>query len=288
METGSKLHSDALLPKQEFHFKPDNQAELKTGELRSFVDFGRDGVQVLKTTPSLKVVEMASFQFPFCADNQRWTDYIATFVESTEYRELIQNTEVSFSIADSHVTIVPQALFTDDKKSVLFNFTEAMTEETCIFRQDLSKLSAVGQFAVPSNLDTILSKKISNSYLIWLDEIITPSTKVCANLLIYQKNFSLVLSKEGKLLFSNWFNHSKSEDILYFLMATLEGLNILHTEARVVLNGHVNKNDELHLLLGKYLSELSFGSLPATLKYGYSIKELPDHRYPLIFHTACV
>ena len=287
METGNKPPSISSLIKQEFHFKPDNEAELNTSQLRSVVDISRNRIQILKTSDSLKAVEMISFKFPYCVDDERWIHFLEVFINSGEYRNLVKDTEISHSISDPQVAVVPKSLFSDEYKEGLFNFTDASKQIRCIVKQDLEQLDAIGQFAIPKKLKAILDSSVTNSYLTWLNKITATPKSVYVNLLIWQNRFALVVSKEGKLLFSNWFSSSKAEDVLYFLMATLEGLNILHTEVSVVLNGQVEKNNDLHLLLGKYISKLSFATLPTTLKYSYSFKELPTHRYPLVFHAAC-
>ncbi|MDP6908755.1 MAG: DUF3822 family protein [Flavobacteriales bacterium] len=229
---------------------------------------------------------MISFEFPHCTDDERWFHFSESLFNSSEYRNFVKGTEVKRSISDSRVVVIPKAVYSAKKESV-FTFTNISGKNASILNQDLPQLDAVGQYAIPKNLEALLESGVTNSYLTWLNQITSAPKRVVINLLIWQNRFALVASKEGKLLFSNWFSSSKEEDVLYFLMATLEGLNILHTEVSVVLNGQIEKNDDLHSLLGKYISKLSFASLPATLKYSYSFKELPAHRYPLVFHTAC-
>jgi hypothetical protein len=70
-------------------------------------------------------------------------------------------------------------------------------------------------------------------------------------------------------------------------MAALETLKILHTEIEMELSGPIDKGDEVHSTLSKYLSKISFRKRPKNLSYSYSFNEMPEHRYPFIFATAC-
>ncbi len=105
--------------------------------------------------------------------------------------------------------------------------------------------------------------------------------------MLEEKQFALVVFKDASLVFSNWFQFGKPEDVLYYLMASLESLKILHSEVEVSLNGNIEKGDAMHTTIAKYISKLSFGKRPKNLTYSYSFKELQEHRFPFIFEAAC-
>ena len=287
METGSKTSSLSSLFKKEFHLRADNKDELTANGLRTFVDISRSSIQLLKIDASLKAIEMLSFIFPSAKDDERWLQRVQELINCKEYAAFTEGTEISFSLSDPRISIVPQSIYSDEKKDALFSFSQQMENGATVLKQDLPELGAVGLFSVPSQLQHIIEHPVTNTHLLWIKNVVKADRKLSANLVLSKEDFSLVVSKDNELLFSNRFNISKPEDVLYFLMATLEGLKILHTNVSVILYGDVKKNDATHEILAKYLPRISFATRAADMKYAYAFKEISEHRFPHIFQAAC-
>lgn len=277
----------APLFKQEFYLKADTEQETTQSGLLSFVDISRSGIQILKRNKTFKVIEFLALQFPFAADNGTWSKNVSETLRSTSFETFVSATEVSFFISDSRVTLVPSSLYTKNEKARSFEFLFEKSDDLLIQEQELANSSSVGIFSIPKELADVISKPIQSSCLNWLDGLPVDSAKVRANLVLNRTQFVLVIQKEGKLIFFNWFDYLKSDDVLYYLMASLETLKILHSEVEVVLNGCLEKNNEIHASIAKFISKLTFGKRPKNLTYSYSLKELPEHQFPFIFSAAC-
>ena len=273
--------------KQEFYLKADNEQETAQSGLLSFVDISRSGIQILKRNKTFKAIEFVSFQFPFSSDNSIWSNHVSALIESDDFKTFVSDSEATFSISDSQTTLIPASLYVDKEKTKNFEFLFGESQNVLIQNQTLSNSDAVGIFSIPKGTTEAISKPIQSSYLNWIDSLPTDSTKVRANLILSEKQFALVIQKEGKLIFSNWFEYSKSADILYYLMASLETIKILHSEVEVILSGRVEKGDEIHTSIAKFISKLSLGKRPKNLTYSYSFKEIPEHRFPFIFSASC-
>ena len=267
--------------------KADNEQETAQNGLLSFVDISRSGIQILKRNKTFKAIEFASFIFSFSSDNSTWSKNTTQVLQSDKFKAFISNTEVAFSTSDSQVTLIPASLYSEKEKTKNFEFLFGESGTALIQDQPFSTSDTVGIFGIPKAIANAVSKPIQSSYLNWLDGLATDSTKVRANIILNEKQFALVMQKEGKLIFSNWFDYSKSDDVLYYLMASLETLKILHSEVEVVLNGNVTKGDEIHTYIAKFISKLSLGKRSKNLTYSYSFKDLPEHRFPFIFSSAC-
>jgi len=273
--------------KQEFYLKADNEQESAQSGLLSFADISRSSVQILKRNKAFKAIEFASFQFPFSADNNGWSKNVSELINSDDFTSFVADTEVTFSISDSKKTLVPASLYSEKEKAKSLEFLFGKSDDVLIQSQEFSNSDTVGVFGVPKGIAEVVSKPLQPSYLNWLDGLATDSVKVRANLVLNEKQFALAIQKEGKLIFSNWFNYSKSDDVLYYLMASLETLKILHSEVEVVLNGKVKKGDKTHSSIAKFISKLTFGKRPKNLTYSYSFKEILEYRFPFIFAAAC-
>jgi len=287
VETGNKILSIPLFNKN-IHLKADNEQETAQIGLLSFVDISRSGIQILKRTKAFKVVELFDYRFPFSSDNGVWNKSVLEVVGSADFQSNIAESEAKFALSDSKVTVVPASLFSENRKTESFQFLFEQNNDDFVSTQALSNFDATGVFSLPKVLSESISTPIQSSYLDWLETLSTDSSKPKANLVLDNKQFALVIIRDGKLLFANWFAYEKANDVLYYLMASLESLKILHSEIDVVLSGEVDKGDDVHSAISKFISNLSFATRPKNLTYSYSFKDIPEHRYPFIFASACV
>lgn len=274
----------ASLIRKEFHLKADNEQEATNGRLSSFIDVSRSGIQLQKVNSSFKADEFISWNFPHSSTDAVWTERIAQVLKNDEFDKAASS---KFSISDNQVVIVPETLFSESEKEKYFTFLFDGSEEWEIVSQKLSNTDAVGLFSIPKSVKEVMKENVSSSFLTWTDSILRNSLGTKAYLVLGEKQFSLSILKDGKLLFSNWFQFSKADDVLYFLMATLESLNVLHSEIELLLGGSVEKGDDMFKVLSRFISKISFIKRPKNLTYSYSFSQLAEHRFPFIFAAAC-
>ncbi|MCF8463406.1 MAG: DUF3822 family protein [Flavobacteriales bacterium] len=285
METGNKVLPSPLF-KEKIHLKADNEQETVQSGLLSFVDISRFEIQILKRNKAFKVIEFINLQFPLSTENGVWSNRINEILESSIFKNHVEGTEVIYSVSEHNVALVPSSLYADQEAINNFEFLFGDSKSLLVLNQKLINSDTTGIFCVPVALSELSSKPIQSSYFNWLDGL-ADSSKAKAHLVVLEKEFALAIFKEGKLVLSNWFNFESPADVLYYLMASLETLKILHSEVEVVLGGAIDKGDEVHSGIGKFISKLSFAKRPKNLTYSYSFKDVSEHRYPFIFAAAC-
>ena len=69
---------------------------------------------------------------------------------------------------------------------------------------------------------------------------------------ISQSLFDIVVLKDSKILFYNNFEYQTKEDFIYYILFTLEQLELSTDKTKVSLLGDINKQSELYKIL--YLS----------------------------------
>ena len=286
METGNK-HLTSYTFKQEFYLKADNEQETVGVGLLSFVDVSRSGVQVLKVNRSFKALEFASYAFPYCSSNAVWRNNLISVLDSAEFKTITENSEINYSLSNRLSTLIPSSLYSSEEKRSTFQFVFGHIDDILIQEQTISNSDAIGLFGIPSWLSDMLGTSITSSYLTWIDEAPNHSKGAMAHLTVNEKEFSLVIFRDGKLVFNNWFQYSKFDDVLYFLMASLESLQILYSEVELILSGKIDKNGPVYSSLAKYISNIAFSKRPKKMTYSYSFGQLPEQRFPSIFAAAC-
>ncbi|MGB0918318.1 MAG: DUF3822 family protein [Flavobacteriales bacterium] len=243
-------------------------------------------MQILKRDAAFKANEFTSYKFPYSLDNTRWLGYVKSVIETDEFASLTSNSQTVYSIEDSKVMLVPQALFTKEASKTNFEFLFGDCSQFELETSEIQSLDAVAIYGIPSTLSQIVASPVKSAFVSWLgltNDTFQPSVK-CH---IEKNQVALTITKNDKLLFSNWFDYQKAEDVLYFFMATLETQKVLHSEVELTLSGEVKKGDEIHTSLTKFISKVSFAVRPKNLNYAYSFRELPEHKFPFIFAAAC-
>jgi len=91
--------------------------------------------------------------------------------------------------------------------------------------------------------------------------------------------FELAIKKHQSLLFYNVFSFNSNEDILYYLLFTLEQFSIDPQTTKLAIAGQRSTQDELILTLKKYIQHVAFCVTDASVKKGGTLTNLPQHYY---------
>jgi hypothetical protein len=89
----------------------------------------------------------------------------------------------------------------------------------------------------------------------------------------------LMVSQEGKLQFYNQYAVRKKEDYLKYIMLVFKEMGMDPKSNPVQFWGFVKQNSEEITMLKKYIRNISLGSKPSFLKFGYKFDEIDDHEY---------
>lgn len=273
---------------QPFFLKADNEQESAQNGLHCFINITRSGIEVLKRTQAFKAISFAVFPFAPVSDNALWAQKVSDLLTSEKLEEAKANATSSFFISDSKAIIIPEPIFSSEHRNAHFEFLYGNTTALQITEQPLTQCDAVGVFGVPQDIADVIGQPFQSGYITWVNQLETQQHKTQINVALEAHQFALIIKKKGQLTYANWFDYANASDVLYFLMAALESLHILHSEVEISLSGRIAKNDEVYRHIAKYVSKLGFAKRPTNLTYAYSFQQLATHQYPFIFAAACV
>ena len=107
--------------------------------------------------------------------------------------------------------------------------------------------------------------------------------------LYLEKNyFTLIVTESQQLIFCNRFKFSQPQELAYIILFTLNELNLLPEEMKVLCYGDVNTNGDTFKELARFFPNLHIGAGPTTLKYSRHCGDIPGHRYFGLFNTYLV
>ena len=283
METGSDLAS-VLSFRKVLHLLPDRIEELNSPDLFNFLEIGRSHVCILAIdSKQRKALSFSKYEFPCSLQDARWAEFVSQVLTEVGIQK--------FCVAvvdDLPCTIIPSDLFPSDKKDLeaLLTLENGLIPDSTLIETNLDSLDANCVFALPNVLKKVIHcEKIIPAFAAWMPSLIRNPTSTHIHVHVSNQSFRLALLQGKGLLLHNTFNFSAHEDVLYFTLAALEQLSILHSETTLTLYGNVAKGDHLHSLFTKYISHVDFAEKPIEFSYSYSFKDLPNHMSPFLLNA---
>jgi len=197
---------------------------------------------------------------------------------------------VIVSIKNNKFVQVPDSLFVEEAASEYLKFNALLDQE----KEDVTfcrnhKIDAVTIFAIQKDLLVWLKRIYANTSI----QLIHQSSALIEGVLqfagitdksrlyIYVDRFKLhILSvQNNKLIYYNQFAIKQFSDYVKYIMLVMKGLGLDQQTCEVVLWGYISKNSPHYLEFAKYIRNISFGTRPSVLKFGYVFDEVQEHHF---------
>jgi hypothetical protein len=213
------------------------------------------------------------------------------FKESTLIPHNYQS--VVCSITHNKSTLIPAALFEEDRKKMYLKFNTTLEENELVMVDEIKSLGAKNIFALPFSVKAKLDAQFrgiryhhSSSPLI--DSLVTDNKNKDGRKLfvhVQRNHFETAVIDNRSLLFYNTFNHFSPEDFIYYLLFVCEQLQLNPETIDTYLLGEVEKGTPLHTIAHKYIRKLKFGERNDAADYSYQLQTLPKHAYFTLFNN---
>lgn len=89
------------------------------------------------------------------------------------------------------------------------------------------------------------------------------SSNTFCYVLVSEKEMEIVMISKKKLLFYNYFEYKNKEDFLYYLLFSLEQLDLDNKLIQLKLFGNIEEGDDVHKLCRRYIKNVSV-SIPSS------------------------
>jgi hypothetical protein len=231
----------------------------------------------------LKAISFEQFEFPYSHDDERWVRSVIQLL-----KESATDSFKAIVLDDMPTSIIPSDLFPEDDDALLqiMQLEHGLKDGHKVYRSTLNAFDAQYAGLVPSELSARLpSSQIVLAFNAWVPSLLRRPTSFHAHLHVSNQRFRLAVLAGRDLLLHNQQPCDTADDVLYFTLATLEQLSILHTEVRLVLYGSVQKGDETHDLFCRYIASVELAERPSEYTYSYSFKDLPAHASPYLLNA---
>lgn len=191
---------------------------------------------------------------------------------------------VSCLIDNRLCVLVPDTLFNEADLSKYLDFTTPIPESHTV----VSELLESAQCHTVYALMKALQHKMLNK---WENTSIRHSSSVFINGMMQNKesngifvnvrnrNFDMLIKKDGKLLFFNNFKFNTKEDFAYFLLFAMEQNGFSGKETPVCFSGLIQPASDVIDLCGRYLKDIRFVEDTHTLQVSKALDEVPFQYY---------
>jgi len=191
-------------------------------------------------------------------------------------------------IDDVPISIIPSDLFPNSKDALdnLLHLEHGIMTDAEVIRSPMETWDAQCVAKIPKQMVSILrTDQVMPAFCAWIPALLRKVSSHHIHIHIAVGTFRLAALQGKKLLMHNVFIYESPSDVLYFAMAALEQLSVLHTEVTLTLYGNVSSGDELHQLFSKYVTTVNFGDKPAEITYSYAFKDVDGHVFPFILNA---
>lgn len=239
----------------------------------------RDG---LSFCISEKTQEKIDFYFKEKFEQQIAPEKILERLKRILENQLANKLEEVFEIAvlycNTLYSFVPDAYF-DEK-----NLTDYLKYNIKILPTDFATYDAISSAPIKNvylpyiNINNFLFENFGeftyrHTSSVLAEKTLLKNTTSDAEMHVHVQGIQLDICvvKNAELLFCNSFEYETANDLVYYVLFSLEQLRLSPEETPVTLSGEIEKHDEVYTLLYTYIRTIEFEKLPA------SVWKLPEN-----------
>ena len=250
------LSKDQLVDK--FSFSAKNSSGFDAEQATLCLEISNDSLMCLIITTENEIQMIKHLQV-----NNGYTKL--NLSEALASEELFKSRfkKVLISCFDLPYTIVPTAFFDETKKAEFLQFTTLIGKQDVFLHDEIHSIESKLIYSIDESIKNILDKFFPNHHLICgttqLIQSFLPSKKNKQSALIhFRKNAFDLLLHQKKIIFCNSFSIITAEDVLYFLLSSIELNQFNPSEMEVFISGEIEKDSIWMKMIKKYFQTISY------------------------------
>ena len=198
--------------------------------------------------------------------------------------------KVKMCIKNNKFAQIPESLFVEEAAIEYLKLNAKVDEQNeLVLHCSNDKNKAITVFAIHQALHLWILDLYKNSTVEFLHQsscliegmLDFATDQSQAPLFVYVDRFKLhILSiNAGKLVYYNQFAIQHFADYVKYIMLALNAMKMDQHTSKIILWGYIGKSSPHFIEFSKYIKNVSFGSRPKNLKFGYLFDEVQDHHF---------
>ncbi len=190
-------------------------------------------------------------------------------------------------------SLVPKELFDEKNSADYLKFNAKILKSDFISHDNIDICKSVNVYVPLVNVNNYLFDQFGifdykHTSTILIDSVLkkersSEDTKLYIN--VSEFSFELIAVKNGELLLYNSFEYSTKEDFIYYILFTLEQLQLNPEIVKVKLSGMIKKDDELYAILYKYIRYVEFVTTDNNFNFDINQKPVTKHNDFVILNS---
>ena len=229
------------------------------------------------------LVALECYQSDLLADSN---DLFRTLERALEDKGLNNKSfaSVTFITDNRYCSLIPEPLFNEADQAKYLDFSFQIPDTYSIVSERLASAQCFNVYALPTALKDKVTGKWPNTHFthtssIFIDSILKKEDGNGIFVNVRNRDFDMLVKKEGKLQFFNNFKFNTKEDFAYFLLFAMEQNNLSGQDTLVRFSGLIRPASDIIDLCGRYVRDIRFVEDPHTLQVSKALDEVPFQYY---------
>jgi len=228
----------------------------------------------------LKEIQFNEQKNPLELEKLLITEFDTTTLLQQEFKQ------VNLIHQNNICTFVPKGLYDEKNLIEYLKFNNKIFESDFIAVDEIATKEIMSVYVPFVNINNFFfelfgSFEYHHASTILIEQLLKVSTfttnKLYCN--ISATSFELIHIKNGKLNLFNSFEYNSKEDFIYYILFSIEQLQLNTETIDLILLGDIGLDDELYSIIYQYIRNISFGSrntqfivrdIEQKPKYGYN------------------
>ena len=197
----------------------------------------------------------------------------------------------SISFVNFPNTLIPKELYNEKDKKNIFSVNHSLTNEELVIDELKSKI--INLYAIPNTIFQTVKNVIpeaifrSNSSILINYFLSLNNLQETMFLFLKDSYVNIVVSKGDSLIFQNKFEYQTKEDLLFYVLFSIQQLNFSNEEINTVIYGNISKKE--YNILYQYIRNIKFGNKLKDISCSNEFNNIEDHCYNILYRQfLCV
>ena len=262
----------------------------KSSQYRMTIQCALGGLSfALLDTAAQKLIALECYQSDLLADSD---DLYRTLERALESKGLNNKTfqSVTCIIDNRYCTLVPEPLFNNDDQATYLDFGFQIPEGYSTFSERLESVQSYNVFGYLKALQDKVSTKWGNisivhSSSVFINSVMQNAENNGVYVNVRNRDYDMLIKKDGKLLFFNNFRFNTKEDFAYFLLFAMEQNGVSGQDTPVTFSGLIRPASDIIDLCGRYVKDILFVEDPLVFHTSKPFEKVPFQYYFILYQA---
>jgi len=216
-------------------------------------------------------------------DVQEMNNYLIQFIsEHNLNKQHFQ--QILINWVGNHFTLLPTSFYEPEKARDLLEFNIGKNPEESVITNDVEDIKLV--YSIPNEIKSTLDRLFPSHNLkhigystvkLFFNHFQLKNAELFLN--IHNGQTEIVIKKDKKPLLYNVFNTLSDEDILYYLLFSVEQFNLNPNSVKVAIAANRETSDTLFSAIKKYIRNVEYAVSDKLIIKKEELEKLPHHYY---------